>query len=325
LKHPLTPNRIVVLVVALMFMTNSCLCNPNNADGDGLTHANMVASQDNNKKATLFVGISPLLLNNGIVDDFIIRFELYNIANQSRYPNATYHISIVKNEYAPNEKDRSILDGTFITRNGFLTLYINNSAKNEQSVSQKEGSTFPLICHTDKNDRVNLKLPFQLQSGQYHIRSIVTTTRDPSLSFDLVLQVGAINNKTLTFGQHMINVSTISYYDKIVDFSIDIAKRTFMWGVPFEYNSTRIDDGKVRVHEEVIIPNVLLKSMNASGFTITMNNRHFDESLFIVDPFTNETETIIHYVPKDNSLFEISNNNGTERDNWLMKFVIFVK
>ena len=55
---------------------------------------------------------------------------------------------------------------------------------------------------------------------------------------------------------------------------------------------------------------------------MTMNNRHFDESLFIVDPFTNENETIIHYVPKDNSLFEISNNNGTERDNWLMKFVI---
>jgi hypothetical protein len=66
------------------------------------------------------------LLDNGIIDDFIIRFELYNIANQSRYPNATYHVSIVKNEYAPNEKDRSILDGTFITRNGFLTLYINN-------------------------------------------------------------------------------------------------------------------------------------------------------------------------------------------------------
>ncbi|HET7242658.1 MAG TPA: hypothetical protein VFI64_04890, partial [Nitrososphaeraceae archaeon] len=60
MKHPLTPNRIVVLVAALMFMTNSCLCNPNNADGDGLTQANMVASQDNNKKATLFVGISPL-------------------------------------------------------------------------------------------------------------------------------------------------------------------------------------------------------------------------------------------------------------------------
>jgi hypothetical protein len=65
----------------------------------------------------------------------------------------------------------------------------------------------------------------------------------------------------------------ISYYNKIVDFSIDIAKRTFMWGVPFEYNSTRIDDGKVRVHEEVIISTALLKSMNPSSFNMTMNNR----------------------------------------------------
>jgi hypothetical protein len=54
LKHPLTPNRIVVLVVALMFMTNSCLPNSNNADGDGLTQANMVASQDENKTANFF-------------------------------------------------------------------------------------------------------------------------------------------------------------------------------------------------------------------------------------------------------------------------------
>jgi hypothetical protein len=46
---------MVVLVVALMFVTNSCLCNPNYADGDGLNQANMVASQDNNKKATLLL------------------------------------------------------------------------------------------------------------------------------------------------------------------------------------------------------------------------------------------------------------------------------
>lgn len=251
-----------------MFTTNSCLRNfyPNNADGDGLTQANMVASQDENKKATLFVGISPLLLNNGIVDNFTIKFELYIVANQSRYPNATYHVSIVKNEYAPNGKDRNFLDGTFITRNGFLTLYINNSEKNEPPVSQKEGSTNPLIFHTDINDRVNLTVPFQLQSGQYHIRSVVTISKGQSLSFDSVWQVGEINNKTLVFGQRLNNVTAISYYDKIVDFSFDTGRRSFTWGVPFEYNSTRIDDGKVRVHEEIIIPNDLLKSMNASSF-----------------------------------------------------------
>ena len=115
-------------------------------------------------------------------------------------------MSIVNNEYAPNEKDRSILDGTFVTRNGFLTLYIHNSEKNEQLGIAKGGHYFSTVLSHSKNDPVNLTLPLQLQSDQYYIRSIVTITRDRSLSFDLVLQVGTINNKTLTFGHHMINV-----------------------------------------------------------------------------------------------------------------------
>ena len=67
--------------------------------GDGLTQANMVRSQDKNNQAALFVEISPLLLKNGTIDNFMIKFELYNIENKSRYANATYQISIVKNDY----------------------------------------------------------------------------------------------------------------------------------------------------------------------------------------------------------------------------------
>ena len=90
--------------------------------GDGLTQANMVRSEDKNNQAALFVGISPLLLKNGTIDNFMIKFELYNIENKSRYANATYQISIVKSDYFSHGKDRSIFNGTFVTKNGFLTL-----------------------------------------------------------------------------------------------------------------------------------------------------------------------------------------------------------
>ena len=56
-----------------------------------------------------------------------------------------------------------------------------------------------------------------------------------------------------------------------------------------------------------------------------MNDHHFDESLFVVDPYTIQDKTIIHYVPKDNALFEISNNSGSQRSNWLMKFVLYLR
>lgn len=291
--------------------------------GNGLTQSNMVRSQDKNNEAALFVGIAPLLLKNGTIDNFLIKFELYNIENKSRYANATYQIAIVKNDYSSHSKDRSVFNGTFMTRNGFLTLNINNTDKNNEStISGKQNGS---ILHTDTNGNVNLTIPFQLQSGQYHVRSLITIPKQQQLSFDVICNVGEIKSKEFTFNRHMSNITAISYHDRIDDFSFDANNRTFTWQVPFEYNLSRIDEGKVRVHEEVIIPNYFLESLNATGFNMTMNDHHFGESLFVVDPYTIQDKTIIHYVPKDNALFEISNNNGNQRSNWLMKFVLYLR
>lgn len=294
--------------------------------GNGLTQATMVRSQDQNNEASLFVGISPILLPNGTVDDVMMKFELYNIANKGRYPDAAYNISMVRNEYSPHSKDLTILDGIFLTSNGFLTLYINNSDTNQESGEYiNEEINSPLLFSADSQDRVNLTIPFQLQSGQYHIRSVVTTSEGHQLSFDSVWQAGEIKSTIFPSDGQLNNVTAISYYEKIRNFSFDFKKRAFTWEIPFDYNLTRINEGQVNVHEEIIIPNSLIKSMNVSTFNMTMNNRHFDESLFVIDSYTIENKTIIHYVPNDNALFEISSNNGTERNNWLMKFILYLK
>jgi hypothetical protein len=307
----------VILVTSSIYLHNSISLD---AYGNGLTQANMVRSEDKNNQASLFVGISPLLLKNGTIDNFMIKFELYNIENKSRYANAAYQITIVKNDYSSYNKDRSLFNGTFLTRNGFITLNINTIDKNNQSgISGKQSGS---IFYTDTYDNVNLTIPYHLQSGQYHVRSLITIPNHQQLSFDTICNVGEIKSKVFTFNRNMSNVTVISYHDTIKDFSFDPNNRTFTWQVPFEYNLSRIDEGKVKVHEEIIIPNYFLKSLNATGFNMTMNGHHFDESLFVVDPYTIQDKTIIHYVPKDNALFEISSNSGTQRSNWLMKFVL---
>ena len=318
------PIAIFLIVSGILATSGTHLHNsiPIDVYGDGLTQSNMVRSQDKNNEAALFVGIAPLLLKNGTIDNFVIKFELYNIENNSRYANATYQIAIVKNDYPSHSKDRSLFKGTFLTRNGFLTLNINTIDKNNQSgiAGKQSGSIF----YTD-TDNVNLTIPYHLQSGQYHVRSLITIPNHQQLSFDTICNVGEIKSKVFTFNRNMSNVTVISYHDRINDFSFDPNNRTFTWQVPFEYNLSRIDEGKVKVHEEIVISNYFLKSLNATGFNMTMNGHHFDESLFVVDPYTIQDKTIIHYVPKDNALFEISNNNGTQRSNWLMKFVLYLR
>lgn len=325
LCYDTVPLAIFLIVSGILATSGTQLHNSilMNVYGNGLTQSDMVCSQDKNNEAALFVGIAPLLLKNGTIDNFIIKFELYNIENKSRYANATFQIAIAKNDYPSYSKDRSIFNGSFLARNGFLTLNINNSDMNRESgISGKQSGS---IFYTDTNGYVNLTIPFQLQSGQYHIRSLVTIPQQPQLSFDIICNVGEIKSKLFTFNRHMNNITAISYHDRIDDFSFDPINRTFSWQVPFEYNLSRIEEGKVNVHEEVIIPNYFLESLNATGFNMTMNDHHFEESLFVVDPYTIKDKTIIHYVPKDNALFEISNNNENQRSNWLMKFVLYLR
>jgi hypothetical protein len=273
---------LVVIAASSIYLHNSISLN---AYGDGLAQANMVRSEDKNNQATLFVGMSPLLLKNGTIDNFQIKFELYNIENKSRYPNATYQISIVKNDYSSHSKDRGVFNGTFLTKNGFLTLNINNTDKNNESGTSRI-QTSSVIFPTDTNGRLNLTIPFQLQSGQYHIRSLVSISKLQQLSFDTIWHVGEIESNAFTFNQNISNITAVSYYDRINDFSFDANNRSFTWEVPFEYNLSRIDEGKVKVHEELIIPDYFLESLNATSFSMTMNDHHFDESLFVVDPYT---------------------------------------
>lgn len=123
----------IFLILSGILSTSSYLYNSILMDvyGNGLTQSNMVRSQDKNNEAALFVGIAPLLLKNGTIDNFMIKFELYNIENKSRYANATFQIAIAKNDYPSHSKDRSVFNGSFLTRNGFLTLNINNSDRKQ--------------------------------------------------------------------------------------------------------------------------------------------------------------------------------------------------
>jgi hypothetical protein len=284
--------------------------------GDGLNQANMVQSQDKNKEAALDFGISPLLLKYGNANKYTIEFQLHNTVNKTRYSNATYHVSISKRDYSLG-KDQNVLDGTVITRNGFLTINVNNT-----TTRSPENEA---IFRTNNNDYVNLTIPFRLDSGQYRIHTIVNIPHEQPLTFDTIWQEGEIKSKNFSLKGGENNVTAISYYDKVKNLLFNPLNKTFSWEMPFEYNRTRVDDGRVRVHQELIVPNIMMKKLNSSGFDMTMNGQHFDEVLFYVDPYTLKDYTIVHYVPKDNALFEISNSNGTLEANKIVQFNLDLK
>jgi hypothetical protein len=313
-------------ILLISTVIHFCICgiDYNYAYANGFTKSNMVCSGFEKYKSTLCVGIFPIVLSGGSADIFSIKFEIVNNTNKSIFPNATYDISVTKNEYNKRLEDKTILSGIFNTRNGFFTIYVNASGKQELEQSKKEG-----VLHKSSSsiraDSTNLTLPFKLQSGQYNIHSVVFAPNRQPLYFDSVLQVGDIKSKNLFLNKVMNNVTVVSYYDKVIDFIFDQNKKTISWKIPFEYNASKIQEGKVSVHEEIIIPNSFLELMHTKSFNMTMNGNYFESSLFKIDPYTFENKTVFHYVPDTNTLFEVSQNNGSDISNKIMKFDLYFR
>jgi hypothetical protein len=86
LKNGVCLRLCVILILSLVTIVLVCNITPSYIHANGLKQENMVRSEDNDSKAALFVGISPMLVNNGTSESFTIKFQLYDIINKVRYP-----------------------------------------------------------------------------------------------------------------------------------------------------------------------------------------------------------------------------------------------
>jgi hypothetical protein len=200
------------------------------------------------------------------------------------------------------------------------SININNSNMNSSPIDK---SMMTESNATGRTDEVNLTLPLNLDSGQYRFQTIAIVKDREPLYFDSDLQVGDIESKNIILNGISNNLTIVSYYDKIINLNFDPLKRTLTWYMPFEYNASKIDMRKVVIHQVVIIPDLLLNLMHKSNFNMTMNDGYYDSSNFYVDPYSLRNQTIIHYVPHANTLFEMSYNNS-EKYHYMMKFVLFL-
>lgn len=298
------------------------LSHDNSAYANGFSKSSMVCSGSENYTASLCVGIKPLVLKGAKADNFSIRLELYGEAtNSSVFPNATFVISVTKNEYDSILKDTPFLSGIFNTRNGRFTININNSETDKIIPS---GQTILTGLNSSvRIDQINLTLPLELNSGQYRFQAAAYAKNREPLYFDSDLQVGDIESKDIVLNKTANNITIISYYDKITDLNFDTNKRTISWQMPFEYNASKIDLKQVNIHEEIVIPDSFLNLTHTGNFNMTMNDNYFNSSYFYVDPYSLRNKTIIHYVPNTNTLLEISNNNSAIY-NHIMRFVLFL-
>jgi hypothetical protein len=175
----------------------------------------------------------------------------------------------------------------------------------------------------DPGGTVNVRGPILTDGGLYHIQiNIFGIDNDRNIflpenapKFDSYLSIGDISYHNLTQqnGQNY-NVTLISYYDEIEEFNYDPQTQQISWIMPFDWNTTRIRDQNIFVHEEIKLPNKLLEdefgSKSAAIFNATLNGQPLAGRALAVDPFTSTNATIIHYLINKNQILELANNLG---------------
>jgi hypothetical protein len=108
----------------------------------------------------------------------------------------------------------------------------------------------------------------------------------------------------LDYGGQTFNTTLISYYDRIDNFIFNSTSGEFSWSMPFDYNTQRLEENPILVHEEIKLPKSLFGS---STFNATVNGQPISGRSLAIDPFTSPSAMVLHYLVDKDNIITIAN------------------
>jgi hypothetical protein len=279
------------------------------AFGDGLTSETFTATLGD-RNAELLVQVNPPILTDASRDDAYILFRLYDANNNQTIQYTTFFVSVEK---GVGEDAVTVMPPTlFHTESGLLRLKVQPAEGDLQIFGTQE--QFLNAWVADPGGTVNIQGPLFLEGGLYHfrveifgvdnIRNIFTDENIPK--FDSWLSVGDVFTENINYQGQSYNTTIISYYDRVRDFNFDDGNQQFTWSMPFDWNTSRIEDTNIFVHEEVRIPKSLAGIGDASSFTATVNGNPISGRMLAVDPYSLQQELTLHYLISKNDIINMA-------------------
>ena len=293
---------VISIIVAVTFPTQKVF-------GDGLTSETFTASLGD-RNAEMLVQVNPPILTDETRDEAYILFRLYDANTNQTIPFTTFFVSVEK---GIGKAAETIMPPTlFHTESGLLRLRVQPAEGELQIFGTQE--PFLNAWVADPGGTVNIEGPLFLEGGLYHlrveifgvdnIRNIFTDENIPR--FDSWLSVGDVFTQPINYQGQSYNTTLISYYDRVSNFSFDGGTQQFTWTMPFDWNTSRIEETNIFVHEEVRIPKSLPGIGNTASFTATVNGNPISGRMLTVDPYSSQQELTLHYLINKNDIINMA-------------------
>jgi hypothetical protein len=288
------------------------------AYADGLTQENLPPATVGNRKASLFVKVSPPILTTDTKGNTYIQLRLFDANNNQTIQHVTYDITVTKGTSQAGPGTKPILRDFFHAHNGLLTLKIEpiNTISGHVTINAQQ-DPFQNAWVADPGGTINLRGPVLNQGGLYHIhieifsidndRNIFVPDQAPK--FDSYLSVGDVYRNNIADSGQKYNTTLVSYYDRVNSFKFNPSTKNITWQMPFDWNLSRIKKQNIFVHEELRLPKSW-KSFVGSGFAgsfnATVNGVPVTGRSLAIDPFSYPNAIVLHYLINKNDLINIA-------------------
>ncbi|MGA7370619.1 MAG: hypothetical protein WBX01_15940, partial [Nitrososphaeraceae archaeon] len=246
---------VLIPIVAILNLEDAEL------QADGLFEEKLPPASLGDRQIALSTRIFPPLLTNQSSDvQKYIQFGVSepNIGNKT-VPHVFYFITITKD-------DDLIMKELFHSHSGNLTLSLNNEKSNatngSNGVKVLAAREDIMGAWTSKNnaDNITIQAPLFNEGGLYEFKvEILGIDNDTnifkainSLEFDSRLSVGNVHQYNVDYQDtETSNVTIISYYDSIQNFSYSSTDGVLTWYMPFDWDINRLEkDQNIQVHNE---------------------------------------------------------------------------
>lgn len=280
------------------------------AFADGLFQENLPPASLGERQASLFVKINPPILTSDTKQNAFMQFRLFNVKDNSTIKFTTFAITITK---GTDPKATPLLTEVFHTESGLLTLKIQPQPGPVTIAGTREQLLNSYVA--DPGGTINIRGPILLEGGLYHfsimlltvdnIRNLFASGSEPV--FDTYLSVGDVSAQNVQFEGKSYPTTIISYYDKVKDFSFDAKTKTYSWAMPFDWDVNRLQAAaNVFVHEEIKVPKSFAGVGDVSAYDAKVNGKEITGRMLAVDPFSSETEQILHFLINKNDVIEMA-------------------
>jgi len=304
-----------VLAFALIAVLVFSALSYQRAFADGLTQENLPPASVGDRNASLFVKISPPILTTETQQNAFMQFRLFDANNNQTIKFTTFYIEVTKG----TDNSKSIMHDFFQTENGLLTLKIQPREGPLTVFGNQE--PFLNAWVADPGGTINIRGPLLLDGGLYHFHIELFGIDNPrnifkpedAPKYDSWLSVGDVSNENMQYNGQSYNTTIISYYDKVQDFKFDASKKTLTWAMPFNWNTSRIQQNNIFVHEEVRIPKSLSGIGDSPYFTATANGDVLTGRKLAIDPYSSETELTLHYLLNKNDILSLASKAGDSK------------